>query len=233
MCSPGAGASAAWSCKWVTSASGQRDPDPKPGNSLGPRAVGWTAPRLRVLSRLPASRPPAARRQLPGWEPGGGWPPRLPRAERPCLAPASRRRGIRGPGARGAMFRLARVPGGAQSCSGQRVWADERVFWTPCSVDGWGKQRPPVALISGSERDRWWCSPGVGAERTLAWPPGYGGAEIQCLWPWESQVTGEWGSAVHGVMRKVHLQLTSSSPHLPTSKDWVKSWGDKGRDWER
>lgn len=45
-------------------------------------------------------------------------------------------------------------------------------------------------------------------------------------------MTGEWGLEVHGVMPKVHLQLTPSSPHLPASKDWVKSWGDKGRDWE-
>lgn len=92
-CSPGAGTSASWSCKWVTS--GQRDPDPKPDSSLRRWGVGWTARRWPVLSRMSASRPPAARRQLSGWGPGGGGPSRSPPAERPCLAPASSRRGIR------------------------------------------------------------------------------------------------------------------------------------------
>lgn len=41
------------------------------------------------------------------------------------------------------MFKLARGPREAQSCSGQRVRADQPVLWTVCSVDGWGKQRPP------------------------------------------------------------------------------------------
>lgn len=89
-----------------------------------------------------------------------------------------------------------------------------------------------MAPISGSERDRC-CSPGVGAEGTLAWSPGYGGAELQSLWPWESQVTEDRGSVAHGVMPKVHPQLTPSSLHLPASKDRENSWGDRGGDWER
>lgn len=35
---------------------------------------------------------------------------------------------------------------------------------------------------------------------------GHGEAEIQLLWPWESQVTRQRGFKVDGVMPKVHLQ---------------------------
>lgn len=43
------------------------------------------------------------------------------------------------------------------------------MFWTPRSIEGWGKQWLPLALILGSECDKW-CSPSVRAREDLAWP---------------------------------------------------------------
>lgn len=112
------------------------------------------------VSRMPASRPPATLRQLPGLGPEGD------RRHGPRSWSALASLGC--PEIRGApVFRLIRGPGraGPRVGSGQRALVNERIFWTPCSVEGWGKQWPSLVLILGSERV--WC----------LWLPRCGGGE--------------------------------------------------------
>lgn len=120
----------------------------------GVRRLG---PRSRFLSRMHGHRGPEPRSVR-------AWSARSGTAQSADPTP-------------GAVCSAARSRGGAQSWfrpGGLRgVWGDERMFWTPRSIEGWRKQWPLSSALSVTGG----APQASGPERTWPGPPRYRGPE--------------------------------------------------------